>query len=220
MDYFISDLHFGYEGVVGMEACKKGERRGLYYDTVEEMDKDMIDRINGVVGADDKLFILGDVACYGKAHHAVACLKQLNCKKFYLIKGNHDSEPLEHKSFRYCFREIYDTLLYRNGDKRIFLSHYPICEWDGYNKGIWHFYGHVHDNNTIGSVFADMIPTAVNVSIDRLGRPMTADELISKRQESYILPKESRIKNIILKKPVEIEGRPTLSLAGFKNIGE
>lgn len=219
MDYFISDLHFGYEGVVGMEACKKGEKRGLYYDTVEEMDNDIIKRINSVVGADDKLFILGDVSCYGKAHHAVRCLKQLKCNNLYLVKGNHDTEPLEHKSFRRCFRDVYDTMLYRNKDLRIFLSHYPICEWDGYYKGIWHFYGHVHDNETIGSVFADMIPTAVNVSIDKLGKPMTAEELISQKKAAYTLPDEERLKNIILKKPAEVEGRRTLSFDGFENIG-
>lgn len=30
------------------------------------------------------------------------------------------------------------------GHKHICLCHFPIAEWNGYHKGHWHIYGHIH----------------------------------------------------------------------------
>lgn len=41
-----------------------------------------------------------------------------------------------------------------------------MAEWDGYWKGIWQFYGHVHNNPHGGAALMSMIPTAINVGVD------------------------------------------------------
>ena len=32
-----------------------------------------------------------------------------------------------------------------DGEHRISLCHFPIAEWNGYNRGTWHVYGHIHN---------------------------------------------------------------------------
>ena len=29
--------------------------------------------------------------------------------------------------------------------QKICLCHFPIAEWNGYYKGVWHIYGHIHN---------------------------------------------------------------------------
>ena len=37
-----------------------------------------------------------------------------------------------------------------DGEERVVLCHYPLAEWNGFFHGIWHIYGHIH-NNTGGA---------------------------------------------------------------------
>ena len=220
MDYFVSDLHFGCDFMVGEKGISRGESRGEKYSTVEEMDAEIINTINEVVSKDDNLFIVGDVACYSKAHHAVDCLKKLYCENLYLIIGNHDMEPLNHRSFRACFKDIKHTMTYRGEKYHVFLSHYPMAEWDGYFKGNWCFYGHVHNNKTVGAALADFMPTAVNIGLDVIGKPKTAEELIRDRQETYVVPDMEQLiefRRRLFTKSAD-RGTRTLSFEGFKNI--
>jgi hypothetical protein len=75
-----------------------------------------------------------------------------------------------------------------DGKYDLFLSHLPVAEWDGFYKGRFHFYGHVHNAKGGGAGLMKFLPTAVNVSCDVLGfMPMTAEELITARLKEYAL---------------------------------
>lgn len=175
MNFYTSDLHLGYEQVI-----KTAHRP---FKTTEEMSQTIIRNINERTNHDDVLIILGDVACYG--YNPVKELKDIHCHKV-LITGNHDKSLLKHKSFRHCFADIRDTELIRENDVTIFLCHYPICEWDGYCKGVYHFYGHVHNSQIGGGYMMKLYPTAVNVGVDcNEFKPKTAKELIENRLENF-----------------------------------
>lgn len=136
MNYYTSDLHFGYEKVIQT------------------------------------------------AHRPFSSCKEMNDT---LVRNINERTDRHHEaSFRRCFADIRDTELIREKDCKIFLSHYPICEWDGYCKGIYHFYGHVHNNIYGGGYLMRLYPTAVNVGVDCNDfKPKTAKELIDERLDHY-----------------------------------
>src|SRR4051812_20342422 len=80
--YFTSDTHFGDHRVLNLYPRPFG--------AAAEMDADLIRRWNGVVGAQDVVWHLGDFARTAK--HAAQVLPQLNGEK-HLIVGNNDPSP-------------------------------------------------------------------------------------------------------------------------------
>ena len=168
MYYYTSDLHFGYERILTL--CNRP------FATIDEMNEAIIRNFNEILNKDDILMILGDVSCYGV--NPAELLSRINGKKV-LIAGNHDAEPLHHKSFCKCFVDIREHEIIRDNNTKIFLHHYPMAEWDGYYKGIWHFYGHVHNSDQGAGFLMNYYPTAVNVGVDVNDfRPKTAKELM------------------------------------------
>ena len=125
MSIFVtSDLHFGHKNII------KYENRP--YETIEQMDKDLIDKWNNVVKENDTIYILGDFSWY-KGEQTNEILKQLNGRKTLII-GNHDEEITIYKQLKY--------------NKKVFvLFHYPIAEYNGKMNGYIHLYGHIHSMN-------------------------------------------------------------------------
>lgn len=78
--FFTSDLHLGHKNILA--SC------GRPFDTVEEMDDELIVKWNQKVGADDDVYILGDLA-FRSANHINYYLKHMAGHK-YLVVGNHD----------------------------------------------------------------------------------------------------------------------------------
>ena len=184
MFYYTADLHFGHG-----DTLKHAKRP---FASVEEMDRAIITNINSRCGKDDVLVVLGDVSFYGNYEGAIRCLKSIRCRKV-LVTGNHDKGLLKSKRFRECFADITQQETIRDGAHRIFLSHYPMAEWDGYYKGIWHFYGHVHNSTGGAAALMDLVPTAVNAGVDVNGfMPKTADRSFTVRSASRCAVKNLR----------------------------
>lgn len=78
--YFASDHHFGHLNIIAY--C------GRPYASVDEMGLDLVRRHNSVVGPEDSVFFLGDVAM-GKLDESLAYFALMHGKKF-LVPGNHD----------------------------------------------------------------------------------------------------------------------------------
>jgi calcineurin-like phosphoesterase family protein len=136
----------------------------------------IIKNINETVSSRDTLYILGDVACI--EYDPTDDLKLIHCPKI-LIKGNHDAKWLKHRHFRNQFEEIYDIKAIKTDDTRIILCHYPMAEWDGFWKGHWHFYGHIHNSNEGAGLIMSQIPRSVNVGVDVNDfKPKTARQLM------------------------------------------
>lgn len=172
---YTADLHLGFKDII--DKCNRP------FSSVEEMNAQIVRNMNENTDTDDILVILGDVSAY--KCNVVDLLKQIHCQKV-LVKGNHDKEPLSHRSFRKCFLDIRNTLMTKDGEYKLFLSHYPMAEWDGYYKGYYHFYGHVHNSCEGGAGIMRFYKNAVNVGIDvNQFIPKTAKELISGRIRTY-----------------------------------
>jgi len=132
MKYYISDLHLQHNNVL------KYDNRP--FDTIEEHDKTIIDNINKIVGKDDELYILWDIAW--KANKALEDLGRIKCKNVSFIQGNHDFSK---------YLKLYEKLWWTNlwlmhidKDAKVVLCHYPMDEWfHSRHKDDWQFI-HIH----------------------------------------------------------------------------
>ena len=168
-NFYIADTHLGHDNI------RKLSNRP--FDTVEEMDRAIINNWNSVVTDNDDIYILGDFSY--KSENPISYLKKLNGKK-HLIVGNHDSKLLKNPACKKYFVEIVDMKMVNDNGVQIFCCHYPIVEWNGYYKNVLHFYGHVHNtfhNET--TKYARDMKNAYNVGVDIIGfAPKTLDEII------------------------------------------
>ena len=130
--FFIADPHFGDDRI------RRYENRP--FDTVQQMDAELIRRWNQVVGAADTVYVLGD---FGAEGYEAQVLAQLHgCKK--LVKGNHDTKSNE--AYRSAgFAEVYDCPILWEGFW--ILSHDPL--YVNSNMPYANLFGHVHNNPII-----------------------------------------------------------------------
>ena len=138
---------------------------------------DLIQRWNRKVHAQDTVYILGDMFFkYQDIEVVKTILKQLNGKKI-LIRGNHDNF-LNQIVWKDYFSAVKDYMKISDNGREVILFHYPIEEWDGYFRGSYMLYGHVHnsDNGTV-SVKKNRFNVGVDVNDFE---PKTLDELIVK----------------------------------------
>lgn len=174
MNYYIADMHFGHANIL-----KLSHRP---FKNIDEMDEYIIKKWNEKVTKDDDVYILGDFAF--RSEDPMNYIKRLN-GKLHLITGNHDKKVIN--NYRRCFVEITQMKTVRDTDKNgneisIVLCHYPLVEWDGYYRGFYHFYGHVHNTfNNATTQYAMNMDRAYNVGVDIINfEPCTFDEVIER----------------------------------------
>lgn len=134
MNLYISDLHFGHQGIIAFD--------NRPFADAEEMDRVQMERWNAKVKDEDDVYILGDFACDNEKP-ADWYLSRLKGRK-HLVIGNHDEETLSNEKAIACFESVEKLLQIKDGDKLITLGHFPMVEWDGCFDGAWHIYGHIH----------------------------------------------------------------------------
>lgn len=141
--WFTADLHLGHSQII--QYCNRP------FANVDEMDEELIDRWNEVVGEKDDIYILGDVAISRPAM-VIPLVKRLRGRK-HLIIGNHDRKNLDHREFRDLFVarddihtvKVQDPSLETNV-QRIVLCHYALRSWNHSHRGAWSLFGHSHGN--------------------------------------------------------------------------
>lgn len=158
MDFVIADTHFYHKNII--DYCKRP------FNSVEQMNIELIKNWNDFVSNKDTIYVLGDFALTNKEKIKELCEK-LNGKKI-LIKGNHDN--YSNQTYRDCgFYEVSEyPILYKNF---FWLSHEPLVlnETTPYAN----IYGHVHNDekyhNTLNSKCVSVERTMYRpISIDLL----------------------------------------------------
>lgn len=129
--FITSDTHFNHANII--KYCDRP------FSTTEEMNKALIANWNRVVGPEDTVFHLGDVAL-AKGHSMLnEFIKPLNGKKI-LIRGNHDKKSDE-DFIKAGFEKVsYWPIVY---DNYFILSHQPMFVTDKLPYA--NIYGHVHN---------------------------------------------------------------------------
>lgn len=135
MKLYTADLHFGHKGIIAMD------RRP--FETVEEMDRTLIELWNARVTSNDEVYLVGDLA-HRNEKPAEWYLRQLKGRK-HLIVGNHDHKLLKNPAAMACFESVSQMCRINDQGTDIFLCHFPIAEWEGYFNGVYHVYAHIHN---------------------------------------------------------------------------
>lgn len=139
--WYMADPHFGHQGILSMQP----ETRA--FETVEDMDRTIVDRVNERVGKEDILYILGDLALTRDAEYIRFLFGCMSGRKI-LLTGNHD---LDKKGL--LRKEIADlpwdippkeAMEVHDGGCRLWLSHYAHRVWPAGHYGAYHFFGHSH----------------------------------------------------------------------------
>lgn len=167
--YFLSDLHLGHKNIVRGVSNWEEKRGCRDYDTVEEMDKAIIDGINNVVQPEDILIIPGDLCIGYSRTRYIKYLDQINCKNIYLVKGNHDHGADRAKDL---FKGVCDTLYLRYKDQLLVINHYPFRTWEDSHKGSINVHGHGHgtlDPVLVPGGYAKQIDVCVENSLKAFG---------------------------------------------------
>ena len=168
MIYFTSDWHFNHD----KDFIWK--KRG--YNSVEEMNDDLINKICSTLDEGDELWVLGDLVM-GDIDKAAAVLSRIPYSVHFLV-GNHDT-----------LRRInlYDSLGWINHERAIqvtdgnwdfYLSHYPTVtmNYDDVKKHhpLINLHGHTHYQNK----FYNDNPYMYNVGVDsQNGYPVSIDKI-------------------------------------------
>lgn len=129
--WLTSDLHFGHGNII--KYCDRP------YESVEEMNEDLVVKCNEKVGDDDLVINLGDVG-FLKKDKIEFYLSRLKGHKMLLL-GNHDNR--EHVEGLFD-KGVYDYAEISRGSAVYVLCHFPILSWNGKYHGIPHLHGHTH----------------------------------------------------------------------------
>jgi calcineurin-like phosphoesterase family protein len=149
--WFTSDTHFGHKNII--QYCDRP------YDTVEEMDAELMENWNEVVAPGDEVYFLGDFSLNFKNVRQVVPL--LNGIK-HLVSGNHDLCHTSNSGAgayrkRYIdvgFVDVCESLYLTIAGQQVLCHHMPFFdmkdhdqrfpEHKPHNDGGWLLHGHVH----------------------------------------------------------------------------
>ena len=144
MIWFTSDHHFGHANII------KFVNRP--FESVEEMDEEMIRRWNEVVQESDTVYHLGDFTL-GGSEVFWSYARKLN-GNINIIPGGHDKRWLKGYDDKnpsvFPWLVMDDNILPKRGDYKmsITMCHYPLLSWEQSHYGAPHLHGHTH--GTIG----------------------------------------------------------------------
>lgn len=172
--WFISDPHFGQRNII--KFTDKEGNRIRPFDSVEEHDETIIERVNAKVKPEDRLYVMGDVAMGRKSIHTVS---RLNGRK-KLIKGNHDIFKLE--DYTPHFDDISSYRIYP--DSGIIVSHIPVHPSQLEHRFKFNAHGHTHQN-LVYTIHKDKSTTTldqryINLCLEHTDfGPVSYDELVA-----------------------------------------
>jgi len=165
MIYLISDLHLDHKNI--MRYCDR------LFSSVEEMNRTIIDNWNEVVGEDDFVYLVGDLAFGRRRSKMRYWLKQLN-GNVILILGNHDKGYLD------SIVHADKCVLFYKG-KKFLLIHDPkmVNSWDD-----WVIHGHEHNNAPEKYPFMNGKNRTINVSVELINyTPISLDFLVDRMED-------------------------------------
>lgn len=158
--YFTSDWHLNHDPKAWNQPLWM--MRG--YNSVDEHNQDIINKVNARVREKDYLINCGDIALHTKPEDLEAFLGQIVCKNIYLIFGNHcgpDFQIFKRECAKLGFGdhiEVY-PMKFKNvtflgnyqefsiRKKRVIVSHFPFEVFNKSHHGAWHISGHSHYSN-------------------------------------------------------------------------
>lgn len=207
--FFTSDTHYNHSNICSATTNWVGaENLTRKFNSLSQMNDELVNNINNDIGEDDILIHLGDWS-FGGFDKISEFRNRIVCKNIHITYGNHDHHIRKNKegiqeiftsTQDYLFLDIRRPSVVGKGqmDKYSFVCmHYPIASWDSMNDGVIHLHGHVHlpPHLRIG----DGKSLDVGVDGNKL-KPISLDEVLTLMKNQPIkklsLPKDHHEKRI------------------------
>lgn len=165
---FVSgDLHLNHRNII--EYCDRP------FDSVYEMNQQLVANWNDTVGPDDTVIFLGDLAFESDTLTVGDWLHALNGELVW-VRGNHDrGGPID----------LVDDYILETDLRRYYCAHRPEDvpgDWDG-----WALHGHVHNNDPQNHPFIDFEAQRINAAPELMGstpRPIEALDVLIEGRDS------------------------------------
>jgi len=168
--WFTSDTHYSHKNIVHGVSEWEDLSKTRRFDTIDQMNDEIVSSINKLVDENDILFHLGDFA-FGNRTNIYEFRRRIKCKNIHLILGNHDKHIRKNEIVwddngnrpplfaNELFESIQDYLfltikftediskrffLQPNRSQSFALSHYPMLSWEDIESGSIHLHGHIH----------------------------------------------------------------------------
>lgn len=126
--WFTADQHFGHKNIIGY--C------GRPFNTLEEMEEEIIFRHNKVVSHEDTVIHIGDFSFY-KKRGTKNLISRLKGKKVFL-KGDHDKKWLDGNP---------ELKEFKIDNYWVTCFHWPMLSWPKSFHGSIHLFAHCHGRN-------------------------------------------------------------------------
>lgn len=178
MVYFTSDLHFCHDKDFVWQA------RG--FESIDEMNAEIVRRWNEVVYPDDDVYVLGDLTL-GNVEEGLKLIAKLN-GYLHIIRGNHDTDT---KASRYLelpnVVSVEFATVYKYKKAIFWLSHYPTitANYDDDKPWAQHLvclFGHTHQISSFYEIakHTGENPYMYNVGMDAHNcTPISIEEIMS-----------------------------------------
>ena len=183
MIWFTSDLHLGHNKDFVVQA------RG--FETIEEMNAEIIRRWNERISADDDVYVLGDLIL-GDVDAGIALIATLN-GKLHIMRGNHDTDKKVEKYLELPnIVEVKYADILQYGKAVFWMSHYPTitANYDDdkpWAKHLINLFGHTHQK----AKFYNDIPFMFHVGMDSNNNtPILLDDIIEMCNQKVVECKE------------------------------
>lgn len=168
MIYYISDPHFGHANIIRL--CSRP------FDSVEEMDKVIMENWNLRVSDSDDIYILGDLM-FRNTRPPEYYLERLKGRK-HLMVGNHDRIWMKDFDAAKYFESIDNLLYIVDEGRQVVMCHYPMMTWP-HAKRSFMVFGHIHNNFDADYwPFIERSELMLNAGVEVNGyMPVTLDEM-------------------------------------------
>lgn len=156
--FFTADTHWGDHRTINIA------RRP--FANVAAMDAALVANWNAVVGPEDEVWHLGDVAW--RPADVPGLLARLHGRK-HLIRGNNDPDATVAAA---GWASTHDYHELEVEGRKLVLCHYPFRSWNGQGRGALNLHGHSHGR-------LKPMPRQFDVGVDPRGfRPVTLADLL------------------------------------------
>jgi calcineurin-like phosphoesterase family protein len=162
--YFSSDWHLDHSKII--------EIMDRPYESVNQMNEDIIEIYKHFVQPGDHFYFLGDLSLSYKMIEYFFNNVFSNKNHFFWILGNHDirfKSKIKKLEEKIQNLHVYDLLDIKINDQNIALCHYPMLTWDKSHYNSYQLFGHHHldyAGKVSNKVSKRLVGKQFNVSLD------------------------------------------------------
>lgn len=142
--FLTSDTHFNHKNICSATSNWESGRGCREFNSLNEMDDEIITNINLKVKENDLLIHDGDFSFNGKENIPLF-RERIKCKNIILLRGNHDHNVHHYSEL---FLEIRDLAHYRVESLKFVCCHFPILHFHEQDIDAMMFHGHLHGHGS------------------------------------------------------------------------